>query len=246
MTKKGTFLTVSVIAVMLSIGCSDVIGMAILPSDSDNVRVDDGELGTDLSERVFIKVPITFDGGGWISGADNDLGVQGAWHYFAGVDSRIDGSFVMENAVTASGVVVPPPDGTSYGTYFGAKIGFHICASGSPTNETSEYFTAGSCTLTDGLVDKLAGISFRLEGTLPTTELRLQLHEEDRDDGTYEVVKGVGDHFILFENARIHYLEDAEPFHPDLLQAIYFYISSTGGPSSFAFIISDVAFLVNL
>ena len=213
------------------IGCGDIVGQAILPPDGEN------SLSPDMS-----RVPLRFDDSGWISRSDNALGIQGPWDVIAGEASAIDGAFENGTAVRVVGTATPDPAGEDYTNYFGAKIGFHLCA-----DESIRYFddnaahTAGECPFNDILSRQIMGVSFSLDGHLPATELRVQLSEKGRQDGTYKVVSGSGPHTVWFSETKIHYDPEAEPFHKEGFNGIMFYISSTGGPTSFDFYINDLA-----
>ena len=243
MEVRFSFLFIVLIALYSCLGCDDIVGMAIRHRAGDGGVDRDSD---DASGNVNEINAITFDTAGWISADSNDLGIQGGWYWFHDkYDSTIDGAFATDSTVTVTGSAVPSSDGLDFAGHFGSKIGFNICATAPRDDDGFSFFSASECPYAEGLAEKLAGFRFRLQGTLPSTELRIQLEEMDRTDGTYVPVSGEGIHTVLFEDAKLYYDATADSFHPDALVAILFYISSTGGPTEFYFMISDLSFLVN-
>ena len=217
---------------LLCIGCGDTTGQAILPP----VGQKGGSLETDMS-----RVPVLFDQNGWISKSTNDLDIQGSWYVIWGQGSAISGEYT-DNTVHVTGTAAPDPSGQDFASYFGAKIGFYLC-----TDETTQgdddaaAYAASECPFNDTLAEQLVGVTFTLEGMLPTTELRLQLGETGRTDGTYKVVSGEGAQTVWFSETKLLYDANAEPFHKERFNAVFFFVASTGGPTDFDFYIKDLA-----
>ena len=230
---------------LFMIGCSDIVGVAIRPpaDDSDAESIDPESTASD---EPLISVPISFDDEGWIAPEDNDLGLQGQWFTIMGEGSQITSDYEPDATVYTKGTTTPDPAGTDYIYHFGAKVGFYLCTDKPSADGTFNAYAASECPYVDDLDDKIAGVEFTLKGVLPTTELRLQLSEKDRVDGTYKVITSEGTHTVWMSETKIHYYDPAAgPFNKTALDGILFYVSSTGGPSNFAFRISNVSLLLN-
>jgi hypothetical protein len=84
-------------------------------------------------------------------------------------------------------------------------------------------------------------ISFDISGTLPTTELRVQFKEQNREENAYLVVAGVGAFSGVVDDATIGYNASAPPLDKTMVEAIHFQVASQEtGPVEYDFCISNL------
>jgi hypothetical protein len=228
-----------IVALMCCSGCGDIMGEAILaPTRDSGIPITaTGDTGP------IRRIPIRFDDNGWISQDENDLGIQGSWHVLLGLGSTIQGTFENGDTVRVEGTVTPPSDGSDFINYFGAKIGFFVCANSPQDVAGFKYYTASSCPYNPSLAEQIVGLSVTIEGNLPTTELRLQLNEKERTEGTYQILYTTNRHTVIFSETKVHWDSSASPFHVEDLDRILFYVASAGGPTTFSFRISRLEIL---
>jgi hypothetical protein len=206
-------------------------------SDTDEDTSTSGiDSSTDTTEALK-AVKIFWEDNGWILLYQNELKVQGDWNAYADKASTIYMQVVNKSVVCVDGNVEHTSD--DYGTYYGAKVGFDLCGDPASTH------TLGDCPLSANLNVKLKGITFTLAGTLPD-ELRVQFNEEDRQDGTYVVVKGEGTHTVFLSDATLAYDPAAPPLNLDAMVSILFYIHASEGPLTFDFCISNIRLLADI
>jgi hypothetical protein len=187
---------------------------------------------------------------GWVDSDTNSLGVQGGW-YAIGSEGTADlapaAGAPLTNAgdgtLCVSGVAPQVVDGDTV-TYFGAGIGFDLCASGADETPAQVQYAVGDCPYNPDLASQLLGISFSLSGSDVPSELRVVFKEAGRDESAY-VLAGPGENVALVANAGVAHDPDAPPVNRAAITAIYFLVpAAEDAPTPFDFCISDVALLL--
>jgi hypothetical protein len=119
---------------------------------------------------------------GWVNGTGNTLEIQGAFYTFSdendGGSSTIlpeDYAMAAPNEICASGEGALVPDMESFGSHWGAGIGFNL--SQIPMDDTAYPYDAAS--------HGVQGISFRITGTAVPVTLRFKAVVEGQDGANY-------------------------------------------------------------
>ncbi len=208
-----------------------------------NTDTGTGNADTSVNPDGLIEVPIIHSSWFWISQSDNILNIQGSWYFFDDFDSSMNMTATDGSIVCVEGYVAHnhPEDYTSY---FGAKIGFDLCADAPNSDGNKTAYPIANCSWSPGLQDRIKGLVFDIEGSpefIPK-EIRVQFIE-DRLDSTYVVVSGQGERTVLMEDAALYYDPSAPPLNPDGVRSIMFYIHSSIGPVNFNFCINNLRIL---
>jgi len=189
---------------------------------------------------------------GYIEGGGVDGRIWGAWYTFGGLDSVFNPPegepvFAQNDHICFSGTVAQVIGG-DYSTYYGAAIGFDLCGMPADMSTCDEWMPPEYCswapesrhTITECSIG-VNLISFDITGQLPSTELRVQFKERDRDESTYLAVFGTG-HFVgVLSDATVGYDSSAPPLDQSSLEAIHFLVASTeAGPVTFGFCIGNL------
>ena len=184
---------------------------------------------------------------GWIARDSNGLHIQGAWYVFGDDYSLIEGSVMSDGSVCAEGYASLVMD-EDYGTYYGVKLAFDLCASGASEDPPEEKYTIGDCPYNGSLDILLKGIRFDIEGIWDTfdNELRITFKEEGREECAYVVATSDGSKIALFEDAEVGYDPSEAGTNASLVQSIHFHIPSNQfEKSNFSFCISNVQAVVD-
>jgi endoglucanase len=186
-------------------------------------------------------VPLVPDGTGWVAPASNPLGIQGAWSTRVGTGSSLTLSFDGAS-VCFSGTAAQIPTGGNAAEYFGVAATLDFCRS-DPALPVADGAPIGACASAPGLVDKLVGVGFSVDGTLPAV-LRAGFREQARMDTPFVLVREVGPVVALFEDALVRNNPMAELSHPAMVQSIELLIpAARQAARPFNFCVRDLAAL---
>lgn len=214
------------------------------PADGDDGGGDDGGNDDDGDHNAACGFVPNEDG--WVAKADNAAGVQGAVFTYASEGSTImpltDETTPFENAgdgrLCVKGSAAQVVD-EMYGVYFGAGMGFDLCANGASDEPPNEKYALGACPFGQELV----GLRFKLSGSTVPSELRVQFKETARDEATYVLAKS-GANTVLFEDGKVVYDPMADPVDVSKIESVQFAIpTNADAPTKFDFCIEDVVLL---
>ncbi len=188
---------------------------------------------------------------GFIQGGQ-DGRIWGAWYTFGGQDSVFtppEGEAVsaVDGQICVSGTVAQVIGG-DYSTYYGAVIGFDLCGMPGDMSTCSDWMPPEFCdwapeskhTITECGIN-LNTISFDITGTLPSTELRVQFKEQNREENTYLIVAGTGTFVGNVDDAEVTYDSSAPALNKGIVEAIHIQIASQeSGTVEYDFCISNL------
>jgi len=186
-------------------------------------------------------VPLVPDGSGWVAPASNSLGIQGAWSTRVGSGSSLTLSF-DGGSVCFDGTAAQIPMGANGAEYFGVAATLDFCRS-DPALPAADGAPLGACASAPGLADKLVGVGFSVDGTLPAV-LRAGFREQQRLDTPFVLVREVGPVVALFDDALVRNNPMAELSHPAQVQSVELLIpAARQAARPFSFCVRDLAAL---
>ncbi len=249
-------LLISVLAYGLSSCDDDPVraGSTDGDTDADTDTDVDGDSDSD-ADAVGEGIPMMPSTDGWIEDQDNPLGMQGAWYSFASEGSTITpkegDQFVNDGIKLHTEGTAAQVMNEDYSTYYGAAIGFDVCA---PDDEerTSQgldrdfKYTLGNCPYNENLASVFQGISFNVDGTWESSELRVTFREQNRDESAYVEVLSAGPVTALASDAQVFYSPSKPGTDVSKIESIHFHIpTNTTSATPFKFDISNVKIIAS-
>jgi len=185
---------------------------------------------------------------------DGVTGIYGPWYTYGCQDAVItppegDPALPIGDAMCFSGTV-PQVIGSDYSTYYGAAIGFDLCAmldadamascdAWMPPEycvfEPESKHTVSECGIS------LTAVSFNITGTIPG-DLRLVFKEQGRDESPYVSVPNAGGCFVgRAADATVAYDSSAPPLDLTRVESIHLQVATnTSAPVEFDFCLSEL------
>jgi endoglucanase len=238
---RGAGLGLAVLGTGLLGSCSEETAGPSAADTASNTQVDTGQASATAAGSAPESFPLLPDASGWVGPESNALGIQGAWSTRVGTGSSITLSF-DGSSVCFSGEAAQIPMGGNGAEYFGAAATLDFCRP-DPALPAAQGAALNGCASAPGLAQKLVGVGFSVDGTLPAV-LRAGFRETDRMDTPFVLVREVGPVVALFADALVRNNPMAELSHPAQVQSVELLIpAARQAARPFNFCVRDLAAL---
>jgi hypothetical protein len=208
-------------------------------SDGDTQTDIDSETATELL-RIPMALPVDFDPELLIVPRNtNTEDIQGFWYPYSHDDQSLQMAVIDENTVclrgelSASSLTIQPWGG----------MGFALCFTDAAAASPWSITPLSTCPYGNDLMDRLMGVSFVVEGTVPSESLYLHFKEQGDQNPARIKVAAFGQ--------RADYLMAAAEHPPETsliietLTAVQLHLSVPGAPSEVVdFCMSDLEILL--